>query len=244
MQSLNKNYDSGQDSVLFFQGKEYNLIHLKNLDKYRSTPASNLILELKNNELELGMNLPSAGVLIDFDTYKDNMTYCMGSSKLLFLKIKKKTELQIWKAELCTTPNIFPLITEYKTDWIKSILIEKTPVLFEVSTHMKFPSFVSGFVLRKSNGKAHPEIDDLRNQLRMNQINLLNSLAERRKIIEEIKVLKKKKGLDTYQSDIFLKNLLFTFEDAKSNNLPINDVMDLYLFLHDISIQQQEPHYY
>ena len=240
MQSINKNYDSGQDSVLFFQGKEYKLTTLKSFERDRTFPEEKLILELSKSDLESGLSLNSAGVYIDFDTYRDFMANFSSHSKLLFLQIKRKVELQIWKSELCNTPNIFPVITEFKTDWIKSILLEKTPVLFEVKRMMKFPSFVSGFVMRKSNEKVSTEIENLREQLRKNQLLLLNSLSERRRIIEELKDIKKKKGLDVYQSDVFLNNLLFSFDDAEANKLPLNDVMDLYLFLHDISVQQQE----
>ena len=103
MQSINKNYDSGQDSVLFFQGKEYKLTTLKSFERDRTFPEEKLILELSKSDLESGLSLNSAGVYIDFDTYRDFMANFSSHSKLLFLQIKRKVELQIWKSELCNT---------------------------------------------------------------------------------------------------------------------------------------------
>ena len=50
MQSINKNYDSGQDSVLFFQGKEYKLKTLKSFERDRTFPEEKLILEKINHD--------------------------------------------------------------------------------------------------------------------------------------------------------------------------------------------------
>jgi hypothetical protein len=240
LQLINKNYDTGQTSTLFFNGNEYLLTTLKSLNNQKKKSVSKFIIHLFEGEVESGLKIKSEGILLDFNAYREFMTINPSFNKLLFLQIKKKNELEIWKNELTSNKQIIPVVSELRTDWLKNIFMEEIPVLFEVSSVFEFPDFIPGYILKKSKKNKVQELADFRLKLKDNYSQILGLLAERRRLIGQLDIIKKENEIDIFQNDVYLNNLIKSFIDSKEHLLPLGDCIDIYMLLHSMSVKQQE----
>jgi hypothetical protein len=234
------NYDTGQTSHLFYKGKEYLLSEFKSIQKVKNLSNPSLIIELTEGEIKEGIYHESAGIMLDFAGYMEFIAINPVFENLIFLQIKKKTELQIWRNELISNSKIIPVISELRTDWLKCVFIERLPVLFEVSSKIEFPAFIPGYVFRPSKNKELKGIDSLRHALRENQLAFIQLIKQRRELVSLISDLKKENDLPVFQEDIFLRNVFICYEDANLNEIPLNDCIDLYMMVHEMAIKQQE----
>lgn len=237
---IKKNNDTSQASILHYKGKEYHVLELNEAVEDKKIDKQSILLQLNEQELEFGLKLSSAAILLSFQAYRELMTIDPYSDHLIFLQIKKKNEFDIWRNELCSNPKIIPVICELRTDWIKLVFTDRVPVIFEVNQVLNLPDFLPGYLLRNQKSKQDTSLDQIREQLKINQTHIFELIKQRRQLIENIGQIKKEKNIPVFQETVFLKNLLLCFNESDLQQLPVSDTLEIYMLLHELSVRQQE----